>query len=115
MQTRVDSTLANHYNCRKLAAAAPGPVHLMSLKQRIWTSVAVFGAMIVIGLAGVWHIVETAPRAQQESRTGQLGSGTAMLGSFILAAIWLPYAAQLGARRRAERDALGKSTTPRSR
>lgn len=85
----------------------------MSLKKRIIISGVVLGLMMLAGAVGIWHIMENVPSSQREARAGMLGSGVATLGCIVLGFVWLPYAYQIGARKRAEREKAAKKKSRR--
>jgi len=62
----------------------------------IWTAVGVIGCVVLISvIAG-----QRLPRRDAEQRAGQAGTGAAVVMAIGYGAIWLPFAAAVGKRRR---------------
>ena len=75
----------------------------MPLKKRILISVVGLVLSVVIGL-GILYVISggSAPKAQKVAEP--LGMVFGLIVVFGLAGLWLPYAAQIGKERRAERE-----------
>jgi hypothetical protein len=61
----------------------------------VWTLVVVAGCAAVL-----WYVMANAPRSTAEARLGQAGTGCGTVAALGYGAIWLPWAAAWGKRRR---------------
>ena len=75
----------------------------MTLKNRILLSVAWFVLCIVFGFATFLFVVNSAPRRDRDARAAMLGTGLGTVVGIGWAGLWLPYAADIGKKRREER------------
>ena len=76
----------------------------MTGKRLILVSVVWTVLMVGVGLMGVWYVTEHPVRGSRTTdRANRLGSGVGALTVIGYAVLWLPYAAKVGKRRRAER------------
>jgi hypothetical protein len=64
-----------------------------------WTVLA-FGVSAV----ALWYVLSHAPPSDRDRRAGLLGQGAGTVMALGYAAIWLPYAYQVGRRRREQRE-----------
>lgn len=65
----------------------------------VWTAV-----VLVAAVAVVWYVVTHPVRGMtQDQRAAKVGGGMGVAAGIGYGIIWIPYAAQVGQRRRAER------------
>ena len=77
----------------------------MTMKRLIVISLIWLVLLIGVGLFGVAYIRSHPVRGTTRSkRIEKLGKGFGVLGGIGLGVIWLPYAAKVGKKRRAERE-----------
>ena len=74
------------------------------MKTRILISIGVFLLAVAVGAGVMFHISgERISNAEKRQRAEKLGTGLGTMASIGFAVIWLPYAAQVGKRKRAEK------------
>jgi hypothetical protein len=77
----------------------------MNLKKSLIATGIWMGVIVVLSIVGIWYILSLdLPDADAQARGGMFGTGVATLASIGLAAIWLPFAARMGAEQRAKRE-----------
>jgi hypothetical protein len=85
----------------------------VSLKNRILLSIAWFILCIVIGTAAFAVMINNSPRRDRDARASMLGGGMGVLVSIGWAGLWLPYAAEIGKKRREERTRANRKAKKR--
>lgn len=88
----------------------------MKLKTALIASAIWMVVVIGIGGVAIWY-VSTHPihGVSNEQRGAQLGGGLGVFAGIGFAAIWLPYAAAIGKKKREERDRAKSAKKSRKR
>ena len=78
----------------------------MSVKKLVVVTIVWTVLSLGVGVYGIWYIVQhRIPGVRAEERSARLGAGLGVLMCIGYAAIWLPFAAKIGRKRRLEREA----------
>lgn len=72
----------------------------MSLRYSLIATAAWMVLVVIVSIAMISYVASTPEKGPSQKRASSLGQGMGVVACIGLAAIWLPYAAAVGARKR---------------